>query len=82
LRGRECLVGNGNCEGKIQAAHVDYAGGKGVGTKVRDSASVPLCALHHFTQHQAGWTTFEETFLGGVGNALRSANTYWRAWHG
>lgn len=82
LRGRDCLAAKGNCEGKIQAAHVDYAGDKGMGTKVRDSATVPLCELHHFVQHSCGWPQFERKLLGGEGKALEAAKVYWHAWPG
>ena len=35
IRGRECVFGlAGECEGKIEAAHLDFAGGKGMATKV------------------------------------------------
>jgi hypothetical protein len=52
LRGRNCLLcDKGGCEGRIEAAHVDYAGGKGVGIKVADRFSIPLCSAHHRAQH-------------------------------
>jgi hypothetical protein len=78
------LVRLGDCEGKIEAAHVDYAGDKGMGTKVSDRFAVPLCAFHHAWQHRQGWKTFERTWFGGigVGFALKSAEHYWRAWPG
>jgi hypothetical protein len=85
LRGRECLVGLAiACDGKIQAAHVDYAGDKGIGTKVSDRFTVPLCQRHHALQHQHGWQSFERTWFGGrgEGTALRAAEQYWRAWPG
>jgi len=82
LRGRECLVANGTCEGKIEAAHVDYAGGKGVGTKVADRHTVPLCSLHHRCQHDKGWATFERKHFGADGWALKAAEAYWLAWPG
>ncbi len=35
LRGRPCILAfNGECEGKTEAAHIDFAGGKGMGSKV------------------------------------------------
>lgn len=89
LRGRSCFVATHsrvglsiNCEGKIEAAHVDYAGGKGVGTKVSDRHAIPLCSFHHRLQHDCGWRTFETKLLGGVGTALIAAETFWKAWPG
>lgn len=87
LRGRECLAHDAGpevwCEGKIEAAHVDYAGDKGMGTKVSDRFAIPLCSKHHRIQHEMGWTSFELTYLKGyVGAGLRAANQYWKAWPG
>lgn len=83
LRGRPCLATNIDCAGKIQAAHVDYAGDKGMGTKVSDRFAVPLCAHHHAMQHQMGWQSFEVAELTGHGGAaLFAASRYWKAWPG
>lgn len=89
LRGRQCAVAATGragaveaCEGKIEAAHVDYAGGKGVGTKVADRFAIPLCSYHHARQHAVGWDTFDRHWLGGVSMALFMAADYWRAWPG
>ena len=86
LRGRECLCAGGGCDGRIEAAHVDYAGDKGMGTKVSDRHAVPLCSRHHAWQHQHGWPLFERWWLGGgakaEGYALKAAAAYWRAWPG
>ncbi len=91
LRGRECLaathgkVGKSiSCDGKVEAAHVDYAGDKGVGTKVSDRHAIPLCARHHAWQHQHGWPLFERSWFGGRGEgvALVAAGMFWRAWPG
>jgi len=82
LRGRNCvLAGQAGhvCEGKIEACHVDYAGGKGMGTKVADRFAIPGCSGAHRRQHAIGWTRFEaETGI----NALRLANDFWKAWPG
>lgn len=69
-----------NCEGRIEAAHVDYAGDKGMGSKVRDSAAIPLCSKHHREQHSIGWRAFEARY-GGF-DALSVAGQYWRNWPG
>lgn len=61
LRGRPCAVErSGGCTGKIEAAHVDHAGGKGVSLKVADYHAVPLCSGHHQQLHR-GARTFEAT---------------------
>jgi hypothetical protein len=84
LRGRECLaIDAGGCAGKIEAAHVDYAGDKGMGTKASDKYAVPLCTRHHAKQHQHGWKLFEHTCLDGYeGCALKYAELFWKAWPG
>ena len=62
IRGRICCVsGEHPCSGKIEAAHVDHAGGKGVALKVSDWATVPLCAGHHDELHR-GAVTFEARY--------------------
>lgn len=61
LRGRPCACAarhGSSCEGKIEAAHVDRAGGKGVSLKVADYHAVPLCSAHHAEYHR-GAATFE-----------------------
>lgn len=86
LRGRPCLLeGKGGCDGKIIAAHVDYAGGKGMGTKVHDKHAVPMCGGpegHHAAQHRWGWETFEANFGYAPGDILLAAEAYWEAWPG
>lgn len=83
LRGRPCLLADkGGCEGKIQAAHVDYAGGKGMGTKTDDKHAIPLCAEHHRTQHAWGWQTFEGNFGFAPGDCALAAGAFWKAWPG
>ncbi|WP_293921078.1 hypothetical protein [Sphingobium sp. UBA5915] len=80
LRGRNCLLcDKGGCEGRIEAAHVDYAGGKGVGIKVADRYAIPLCSAHHRAQHNWGWQTFEDNFRI---DALEASKAYWNAWPG
>ena len=83
LRGRPCLLcDRGGCDGKIVAAHVDYAGDKGMGTKVHDRFAIPLCGGfngHHAAQHAWGWDTFEANFKI---NALEASKAYWAAWPG
>lgn len=69
-----------NCDGKIEAAHVDYAGDKGMGTKVSDRFAIPMCSKHHREQHSKGWSAFERTY--GNFDALEVAAQYWRNWPG
>lgn len=78
LRGRPCfLAESGECEGKMEAAHVDHAGGKGVGTKVADRHCIPLCSKHHRIQHTIGWKSFQERYCFG---AVGVAEQYWKRW--
>lgn len=80
LRGRPCrLADRGGCGGKVRACHVDYAGDKGMGTKVHDRHAIPMCDDHHAAQHSWGWQTFEANFKI---NALADAAAYWAAWPG
>lgn len=82
LRGRPCAAdGYGLCDGRMEAAHVDHAGDKGVGTKVSDRFALPLCSAHHARQHSRGWKTFEAECLGGK-SAVAMADAYWNAWPG
>ena len=82
LRGRECLAFSPICLGKIEAAHVDYAGGKGMGTKVADRHAIPLCSAHHRLQHANGWPWFDIMTLRLAGAGEVAAAKYWRAWPG
>ena len=79
LRGRECVMAF-NCDGKIEAAHVDYAGGKGMGTKVADRHAIPMCSKHHREQHSIGWLAFQNRY--GKFNAEEVAARYWANWPG
>lgn len=83
LRGRPCwLADRGGCEGRLEAAHVDYAGGKGAGIKVHDKHCIPLCSEHHRVQHAWGWEMFEANFGMAPGDAKMAAEAYWNAWPG
>ena len=66
VRGFCCLIeGKAGhvCGGKVQAMHVDYAGGKGVGLKVPDYYTVPGCAEAHREQTDVlGWARFEAKY--------------------
>lgn len=82
VRGRNCLASGSACQGKVEAAHVDYAGGKGIGTKVADKFTVPLCTFHHRLQHSMGWPKFNFVYLQKYGGALEAANALWQRWPG
>ena len=75
------LIDRGGCSGKVRACHVDYAGDKGMSTKVHDKHAVPMCDGHHTSQHAWGWDSFEANYK-IVPNALEAAAAYWRAWPG
>lgn len=80
LRGCNCfLVSFLECEGKIEAVHVDHAGGKGMASKVADKHALPLCSKHHRQQYAHGWKWFEETYIFG---AVGVAAQYWTQWPG
>ncbi len=83
LRGRSCyLAGQGDHarSGKVRACHVDYAGDKGVGTKVSDRHALPMCDGAHTEQtDQLGWGPFERKYRF---DALFVAAEFWRLWPG
>lgn len=68
------------CDGKMEAAHVDHGGDKGMGTKASDRFAVPMCSTHHRKQHNIGWLTFQRIY-GGF-NAVAVAESYWLRWPG
>ena len=59
LRGFVCCVHErGDCEGRIEAAHVRLGAHAGMGQKPDDRRAVPLCAHHHAEQHRIGEASF------------------------
>jgi hypothetical protein len=83
LRGRNCAAEHvGGCSGKMTAAHVDYAGDKGVATKVADRFAIPLCAHHAQLQHNIGWDSFDLMVWKKLGGGLEIARQYFQAWPG
>lgn len=83
VRGRGCIfAGNGECEGKIEPMHLDFAGGKGIGTKVADRYCVPGCAGHHAMQHRIGWQTFMARMGTSANELLIAAARLWNSWSG
>lgn len=83
IRRLDCVFADtGKCEGKIEAMHLDFAGGKGMGTKVADQFSVPACSGHHHRQHTKGWATFLREVGATKEALLDAAGKLWRAWPG
>ncbi len=83
LRGRACVfAADGKCEGKIEAMHLDFAGGKGIGTKVADRYAIPGCSGHHATQHRVGWNTFMGRMGTSATELMVGAAKLWNAWPG
>jgi hypothetical protein len=82
-RGRDCTFAYmGDCEGKIEAMHLDFAGGKGLSTKVADRYAVPCCSKHHRLQHGKGWATFLKLVGQTKEGLLYAADRFWHAWPG
>ena len=83
VRGRECaFADHGGCEGKIEAMHLDFAGGKGTGTKVADRYAIPACGFHHRRQHTRGWISFCREMETTKEALLVAAARLWNAWGG
>ena len=81
VRGRECaFADHGGCEGKVEAMHLDFAGGKGTSTKVSDRYALPACSFHHRRQHQRGWISFCREFGVTKEQLLIAAARLWNAW--
>jgi len=57
----ECCVG-GDCEGRIQAAHVRRGTDGGTSMKPSDIWVIPLCSFHHSEQHTLGEISFEKKY--------------------
>jgi hypothetical protein len=83
VRGRPCVFSDmGGCEGKIEAAHLDFAGDKGLGTKVSDRYCLPFCSRHHRIQHDKGWETFMRMVGVSREQLLLASSRLWSAWPG
>ena len=62
LRKRPCILEGkpGHvCMGRMEAMHVDGAGGKGVGLKVADYCAVPGCSEAHRLYHDHGAASWQ-----------------------
>jgi hypothetical protein len=76
------FINAGDCAGKIESMHLDFAGGKGMGTKVADSFCLPACAKHHGLQHVWGWITFLSRMGLTKEACIAASDKLWRAWPG
>jgi hypothetical protein len=60
VRGFECsCAASGNCDGKIEAAHIRSETDGCLGVKPSDRYTIPLCSGHHAEQHRLGEAPFE-----------------------
>ena len=83
LRGRPCVFHDeGGCADKIEAAHLDFAGDKGISTKVSDRYALPFCRGHHARQHSIGWDSFMAEMGVTREELMRGAAKFWNAWPG
>ena len=63
IRTHVCVLSNrGECDGRIEAAHVRIGHGGGMGMKPGDDRSLPLCHSHHAEQHNIGDQTFQAKY--------------------
>lgn len=79
LRGRPCILDGRQghaCEGRMEAMHVDGAGGKGMGLKVADFWAVPGCSEAHRLYHDHGAASWERTWRI---NLIEAAKQYAKA---
>ena len=66
------------CSGKVRACHFDPWGDKGMGTKVSDSASLPMCDAAHAEQTDVlGWPDFQRKYEFDGRDVV---TTYWLHW--
>ncbi len=79
VRQRPCILEDtGECWGKVRACHWDEAGDKGMGTKVSDRWTLPMCDGHHDEQTNVlGWPKFQEKYRF---SAREFCERLWHAW--
>lgn len=83
VRGRGCIYAPmGGCAGKMEPQHLDFAGGKGMGSKVADRYCVPACSAHHALQHKKGWQIFMALMGTNANELLIEAARLWNKWPG
>ena len=82
LRKRPCCISIQDqshvCEGKVRACHFDPWGDKGMGTKVSDQASMPMCDCAHAEQTAVlGWPAFQRKYAFDGRDVVTA---YWTEW--
>jgi hypothetical protein len=73
LRGRNCILAGkaGHvCEGRMEAAHYDGAGDKGMGLKVADYHAFPACSAAHGELHRIGQDTWQAKWSVNLARAV------------
>lgn len=80
-RGRSCFIStidpNHVCRGNVRACHFDPWGDKGMGTKVSDNATIPMCDGAHDEQHSIGWPKFQAKYKF---DGRHVVTAYWLEW--
>lgn len=77
------LWSRGECEGRIEAAHVRLGAHAGMGQKPGDDRAVSLCAKHHREAHDHGEATFQAKYgvdLAAVAARLWKLSPHRRKW--
>lgn len=75
LRGRRCVLDGHKlhtCEGRIEAAHYDGAGGKGMGLKVADYHAFPACSAAHAELHRIGQDSWQAKYQISLEKTVRA----------
>jgi len=62
VRGHECAVPTCRFRGRSQAAHVRVGTDGSLSKKPGDNWVIPLCNLHHASQHSLGEAEFERLY--------------------
>ena len=72
IRGFECGVGDSDCEGGIECAHVRFGTDGGLSQKPSDIFTHPLCWGHHHYQHLVGELKFQSEYQTKFPKGLRA----------
>lgn len=72
------VAGQGECFGRMEAAHTPDPHSKGIGTKAADHNAIPLCLGHHKLHTDKGWSAIGLTRE----TAKAAAARYWSLWKG
>ncbi len=79
LRGRRCVLDGHSlhqCDGRIEAAHFDGAGGKGMGIKVADYHAFPACTVAHAELHNIGQDSWQAKYRINLEKTVRAFAKY------